>query len=220
MSHRSHVGKVMAGLVLLLAVLFVAPYARTQAPPEDPPAGAEAGATPDPAQNQNPVSLSAKIDQSQLKPGQTAKLLITVKLEPGWHLYALTQPPPPRAAKVTIDESGVFKLAGAVRQPKPKIYKDPNFSEPDKPFMSQAFENEVTFTASIKVAADAKAGAQKLIAKFSYQVCDDQTCLRPTTKTFEIETTIAGASVQAPQPKRLRPRSMPRPNRRLQRSLC
>ena len=187
----------MAGLVLLLAVLFVAPYARTQSPPEDPPAGAEAGATPDPAQNQNPVSLSAKIDQSQLKPGQTAKLLITVKLEPGWHLYALTQPPPPRAAKVTIDESGVFKLAGAVRQPKPKIYKDPNFSEPDKPFMSQAFENEVTFTASIKVAADAKAGAQKLIAKFSYQVCDDQTCLRPTTKTFEIETTIAGASVQA-----------------------
>ncbi len=187
----------MAGLVLLLAVLFVAPYARTQAPPEDPPAGAEAGATPDPAQNQNPVSLSAKIDQSQLKPGQTAKLLITVKLEPGWHLYALTQPPPPRAAKVTIDESGVFKLAGAVRQPKPKIYQDPNFSEPGKPFMSQAFEKEVTFTAPIKVAADAKAGAQKLIAKFSYQVCDDQTCLRPTTKTFEIDTTIAAASVSA-----------------------
>jgi thiol:disulfide interchange protein len=201
MSNRSHVGKVMAGLVLLLAVLFVAPYARTQAPPEDPPAGAEAGATPDPAQNQNPVSLSAKIDQSQLKPGQTAKLLITVKLEPGWHLYALTQPPPPRAAKVTIDESGVFKLDGAVRQPKPKTYKDPNFSEPGKPFMSQAFENEVTFTALIKVAGDAKAGAQKLIAKFSYQVCDDQTCLRPTTKTFEIDTTIAAASVNAPPTK-------------------
>jgi thiol:disulfide interchange protein len=197
MSHRSHVGKVMAGLGLLLAVLFVAPRALTQAPPEGPPAGAEAGATPDPAQNQNPVSVSAKIDQSQLKPGQSAKLLITVKLEPGWHLYALTQPPPPRAAKVTIDESGVFKLDGKVSQPKPKIYQDPNFSEPGKPFMSQAFENEVTFTAPIKVAADAKAGAQKLIAKFSYQVCDDQTCLRPTTKTFEIETTIAAASGKA-----------------------
>ena len=197
MSHRSHVGKVMAGLVLLLAVP-VRRAVRANAGAARGPAGRRRGRrTPDPAQNQNPVSLSAKIDQSQLKPGQTAKLLITVKLEPGWHLYALTQPPPPRAAKVTIDESGVFKLAGAVRQPKPKIYKDPNFSEPGKPFMSQAFEKEVTFTAPIKVAADAKAGAQKLIAKFSYQVCDDQTCLRPTTKTFEIETTIAGASVQA-----------------------
>src|SRR2546428_13979151 len=64
MSHRSHVGKVMAGLILLLAVLFVAPRARTQAPHEDPPARAETGATPDPAQNQHPVSVSAESDQS------------------------------------------------------------------------------------------------------------------------------------------------------------
>jgi thiol:disulfide interchange protein len=193
MSNQSHVGKLMAGFALLLAVLFITPHALTKAALEDPPNSAKTGATPDPANNQNPVTISAKIDQNQLKPGQTAKLLIAVKLEPGWHLYALTQPPPPRAAQVKIDESGVFKSAGPVRQPKPKVYQDPNFSEPGKPFMSQAFENEVTFTAPIKVASDAKAGAQKLIAKFSYQVCDDQTCLRPTTKTLEIETTIVGA---------------------------
>jgi thiol:disulfide interchange protein DsbD len=187
----------MAGFTLALAVLFIAPYARTKAALEDPPKSAESGAKTDPAQNQNPIDISVKIDQSQLKPGQTAKLMITAKLAPGWHLYALTQPAPPRAAKVAIDESGPFKLAGPVRQPKPKIYKDPNFSEPGKPFMSQAFENEVTFTAPIKVASDAQAGAQKLIAKFSYQVCDDQTCLRPTTKTLEIDTTIVAASVKA-----------------------
>jgi thiol:disulfide interchange protein DsbD len=186
----------MAGFVLLLAVLFIAPRARTRAQIEEPPKTADTGATPDPAQNQNPISISVKIDQSQLKPGQTAKLMITAKLDPGWHLYALTQPPPPRAAKVTIDESGAFKLAGPVRQPKPKVYKDPNFSEPDKPFISQAFENEVTFTALIKVASDAKAGPQKLIAKFSFQVCDDQTCLRPTTKTLEVATTIVAVPVK------------------------
>jgi hypothetical protein len=109
MSHRSHVGKVMAGFTLLLAALFIAPYARTQAAIEDPPKSAGPGATPDPAQNQNPINISVKIDQSQLKPGQTAKLMITAKLDSGWHLYALTQPPPPKAAKVTIDESGPFK---------------------------------------------------------------------------------------------------------------
>src|SRR5262249_54690936 len=159
-----------------------------------------------PTQASNPVSISAKIDQTQLKPGQTAKLLITVKLEPGWHLYALTQPAPPKAAKVTIEENGVFKLHGPVQQPKPKVYKDPNFSMPgEPPFMSQAFENEVTFTAPVIVTNDAKTGAQKLIAKFSYQVCDDKTCLRPTTKTFEIETTIAAASVKAtPTPARVK----------------
>jgi thiol:disulfide interchange protein DsbD len=53
----------------------------------------------------------------------------------------------------------------------------------------------VTFTALVKVKDDAQAGAQNLIAKFAYQVCDDQQCLRPTVKTFEIETMIAAATV-------------------------
>jgi len=171
----------MARVLALFAVLFIA--------------------APAFAQGLNPVSVSAKLDQTQLKPGQAAKLLVTVKIEPNWHLYALTQPPPPRAAKITIDESGAFKANGAAQQPKPKVYQDPNFSEPGKPFMSQAFQNEVTFTAPVKVKDDAQPGAQKLIAKFAYQVCDDQQCLRPTTKTFEIETMIAataGAPTSAP----------------------
>src|SRR5574341_201138 len=140
--HRLHVGIVMAHLLGLFAFLFVI--------------------TPAFAQGLNPVSISAKLDETQLKPGQTAKLLVTAKIEPNWHLYALTQPPPPRAAKITIDESGAFKADGSVQQPKPKVYQDPNFSEPGKPFMSQAFQNEVTFTAPIKVKDDAQPGAQKL----------------------------------------------------------
>src|SRR5262245_35108194 len=195
MSHRSHVGRFMTRLTGLFAILFIAANAFAQGlDGEATPAAAKATTSSSP-QGPNPVSISAKIDQSQLKPGQTAKLLITAKLEPGWHLYALTQPAPPRAAKVSIDETGVFKSNGPVQQPKPKVYKDPNFSQPgEPPFMSQAFENEVTFTAPFRVTNDAKTGAQKLIAKFSYQACDDQTCLRPTTKTFEIETTIAATS--------------------------
>lgn len=196
MSHRSHVGKLMTRLTTLIAILLISAPTFAQERSESAPDVVEMNGAS--AQNPNPVTVSAKLDQSQLKPGQTAKLLITARLEPGWHLYALTQPAPPRAAKVTIDESGVFKLDGAVQQPKPKIYKDPNFSQPgEPPFMSQAFENEVTFTAPIKVAGEAKPGKSSLIAKFSYQVCDDQTCLRPTTKTFEIETMIAAVSVKA-----------------------
>src|SRR5215813_7167841 len=195
MSHRSQVGKVKTRLLTLLTVLLIATPAFTQGlsqeSSEDAPEGAETKSTPDPAQERSPVSVSAKIDQSQLKPGHTAKL------EPGWHLYALTQPKPPRAAQVTIEENGVFKSHGPVQQPKPKVYKDPNFSMPgEPPFMSQAFENEVTFTAPVIVTDDAKEGAQKLIVKFSYQACDDKTCLRPTTKTFEIDTMIAGAPVK------------------------
>ncbi|MFN0086490.1 MAG: protein-disulfide reductase DsbD family protein [Blastocatellia bacterium] len=150
------------------------------------------------ALGQNPVTVTAKIDANQLKPGQRAKVQITAKLEPTWHLYALTQPPPPRAAKVVVDETGAFKADGPVQQPKPKIYPDPNFSQPgEPPFMSQAFEHEVTFTAPVRVRDDAAAGPQKLIVKFSYQVCDDRICLRPMTKTFELDVTIAAGKVAA-----------------------
>ncbi|MGH9846084.1 MAG: cytochrome c biogenesis protein CcdA, partial [Blastocatellia bacterium] len=151
-----------------------------------------------PAFAQNPVTIEARLDQQQLKPGQKAKVLITAKLEPGWHLYALTQPPPPRAAKVVVDETGAFKLDGTVQQPKPKVYQDPNFSQPgEPPFMSQAFEKEVTFTAPVKVKDDAQPGPQKLNVKFSYQVCDDHQCLRPTTKAFEFDASIAAGAVKS-----------------------
>jgi DsbC/DsbD-like thiol-disulfide interchange protein len=68
----------------------------------------------------NPVTISTKLEPAQINPGGKAKALITVKLEPGWHVYAMTQKPPPRGVKVTLDESGPFKLDGAPQQPKPR----------------------------------------------------------------------------------------------------
>ena len=44
------------------------------------------------AQIQNPMNLSAKLDPNPVKAGQTAKVTITAKIDPGWHLYSLTQP--------------------------------------------------------------------------------------------------------------------------------
>lgn len=197
MSHRNHVEKVIAGAILLIAIVLLASNPQiARAMLDNQPKRTETALKPDPAQNQNPISISAKIDQSKLKPGQTAKLIVSAKIDHGWHIYALTQPPPPRAAKLTIEENPYFKLDGQVRQPKPKVYQDPNFSEPDKPFMSQAFEDAADFIAPIKVLNNAKEGQHKLIAKFSYQACDDQTCLRPTTKTLEIDTTIVAAPVK------------------------
>jgi thiol:disulfide interchange protein DsbD len=176
MSLRRNLAKILIRLAALLAAALIAAPAYAQA--------------------LNPVSVSARLDPGEVKPGQAAKLLVTAKIDPGWHLYALTQPPPPRAARLTIDETGVFKAAGAAQQPKPRVYQDPNFSTPTEPFMSQTFENEATFTLPIKVLETAQPGAQKIMAKFAYQVCDDHQCLRPTTKTLEVEALIAAATTK------------------------
>jgi len=150
------------------------------------------------AQIPNPVNLSAKLDPNPVKPDQSAKVTVSAKIDAGWHLYSLTQPAGgPRPTKVTIDETGPFKADGKATQPKPKVAADPNFSLPGQPpFMTETFDGEVNFTLPVKVAADAPVGAQKLVVKFYYQVCDDHQCLPPRTKPIEVETTIVAANTK------------------------
>ncbi len=163
------------------------------------------------AQIPSPVNLSAKLDPNPVKPGQSAKAIVTAKIDAGWHLYSLTQPAGgPRPTKVTIDESGPFKADGKATQPKPKVAADPNFSlEGQPPFLTETFDGEVKFTLPIKVAADAPVGAQKLIVKFYFQVCDDHQCLPPRTKPLEVETMIVAANAQLTPTPQVSPSASP-----------
>lgn len=148
------------------------------------------------AQIPNPVNLSAKLDPNPVKAGLKAKVTITAAIESGWHLYSLTQPSGgPRPTRITIDETGPFKADGKPTQPKPKVAADPNFSIPGQPpFMTETFDGRAVFTLPVKVAADAPTGAQKLVVKFYFQVCDDQQCLPPRTKPIEVDVMIAAAN--------------------------
>ena len=76
---------------------------------------------------QNPISWAAKLEPSQVKQGAKAKLVVTAKLDPGWHIYSLNQGPPPRATKVALEEGGEFLPDGAVSAPPAKKAFDPNF---------------------------------------------------------------------------------------------
>ncbi len=42
------------------------------------------------AQSLNVVAWSGRIEAKQVKPGEKAKLLLTGKIDAGWHLYSLT----------------------------------------------------------------------------------------------------------------------------------
>lgn len=148
------------------------------------------------AQTPNPVSLSARMEPAQVKRGQSAKVLITARIDPGWHLYSLTQPSGgPNATKITIDEGGPLVLDGKPQQPKPREAVDPVFTPPGGPdFIVQTFEKEVTFTVPVKAAPDAGTGALKATVKIRYQVCDAHQCLPPKTRPLEVEATILAAS--------------------------
>jgi thiol:disulfide interchange protein len=153
------------------------------------------------AQTPNPVSLSGKLEPPQVKQGQRAKVLITAKIDPGWHLYSLTQPPGgPIATKITIDENSPLQMDGNPQQPKPKRAVDPNFTPPGGPdFMTETFDNEVTFTVPVKAATDSPTGALKSIVKIRFQVCDEHQCLPPRTRPVEVDATIIAANT-SPSP--------------------
>src|SRR5262249_19676855 len=144
------------------------------------------------SQTLNPSSWVARIEPRQLHPGDKAKVLLSAKIDPGWHMYSLTQPPPPRAAKVALEENSVFLADGKAQQPKPKVAFDPNFQ-----IETETFEQEVTFTLPIKVAPDAPSGDQKFNVKVTFQLCDDQRCLPPRTRPIEVEATILAAATSS-----------------------
>jgi thiol:disulfide interchange protein DsbD len=145
--------------------------------------------------NLNPGTWSARVEPAQVKPGGDAKLLLTIKLEPGWHVYSLTQPAPPRALRIVLEENPLFTLAGEIQQPKPKVEFDPNFQ-----INTQFFEGTATFTVPLKVAADAPVGPQKVVAKVTFQLCDAEKCLPPRTRPFEGEVMIAAGALAAAKP--------------------
>src|SRR5262245_23700206 len=99
-----------------------------------PGSGNEGGFATDSAHQLNPVNFSAKLEPAEVKPGQNAKVLITARIDPGWHLYSLTQRSGgPIPTRITIDESSIVKMNGNPQQPKPKSAPDPNFSRPGEP---------------------------------------------------------------------------------------
>jgi thiol:disulfide interchange protein DsbD len=142
----------------------------------------------------NPGTWSGRVEPSQLKPGSTANLLLTIKLDEGWHVYALNQPRPPIALRIVLEPGAIFTQAGDPQQPKPKVAFDPQF-QIDTTF----FEGVATFTLPIKVAPDAPAGVHKAVAKVTFQLCDPERCIPPRTRPVEGEVTIlaAGASPMA-----------------------
>ncbi|HWQ31515.1 MAG TPA: cytochrome c biogenesis protein CcdA [Blastocatellia bacterium] len=148
------------------------------------------------SQRLNVVAWSGKLDKAQVRPGEKAKLVLTAKIDPGWHLYSLTQPPPPRATKIALADGAPFVMDGNAQQSKPVKAYDPNFQ-----IETETFENTATFTVPVKAAADVTPGPQKLIAKVTFQACDEHQCLPPRTREVETEVMIvaAGAAVAPAQ---------------------
>ncbi len=128
-------------------------------------------------------------------PGASAEVKVRAKIAKGSHLYSLKAYPAdalaPQNTVITAGEKDLLSL-GKVRTPAPTKKYDENFE-----IETEFWENEVTFTIPVKIAAKAKPGEQEGWVQFYFMTCNDQSCMPPTEKKLAFKVTVAADSTTA-----------------------
>ena len=130
-------------------------------------------------------------------PGVPMRVDLRARIEWGWHLYSLTQPPGgPRPTRIALLDSSIFVLDSAVVVPPPDSIPDQSFG-----IMTEVYDDSVTFTLPLKMRQGAKIGVHLLRAAVTFQTCTGRICLPLRTDTVSTPIRVTARS---------KPRSAPR----------
>jgi thiol:disulfide interchange protein DsbD len=127
-----------------------------------------------------------------VKAGANFEAVIDARIEPGWHLYALTQEGGgPQALVIAVPPQSPFKLAGPVIAPLPITAPDANFN-----IDTQYHAEEATFYVPLTVPANAS-GRTQLDLDVTFQTCTDRFCLPPKTERLSVSLMVPGTGADA-----------------------
>ena len=143
----------------------------------------------------NPVQWSASAKAARVRPGGSLEVEATAQMAEGWHVYSVTQQPPPIATRITVPAGQPFELAGSIDAPAPRTAFDQSFG-----INTGFYAVRARFRLTLKAAVDAPAGRIKARLQAYFQACNDQFCLPPKTVTMEVPVEIAGAPLMAEAP--------------------
>lgn len=127
---------------------------------------------------------TAKFDPADARAGEAARILVTVKTEPKWHIYGFEQPEGPISTTLKL-EGGPLKTSGKPIVPEGHKAFDANF---DKELVT--YEGEVVFAVPVTIDPSAK-GEQTTKVTVRYQACTDGTCDIPKDVPLDVKFTVA-----------------------------
>jgi len=119
--------------------------------------------------------------EAKRKFGNRFEVFFHIKLEPGWHVYALN-PGKDEALLPPVfkfDDNKKVKLVGGPRETTKPIETEMEGIEG----VVRYFDGEATFIQEVEVTAGA---AVTVTGTYQYQVCNDKVCLPPKTKPFKV----------------------------------
>ncbi len=151
---------------------------------------------------QTPVHWTAT-SAGKVVPGGTVSAQIAAAIDPGWHVYSLTQGSGgPIALRITVAPGQPFTLQGAPTGPAPRTEFDPNFG-----ITVEEYEEHAAFTVPVAVASTAPVGKDSIVVRARYQVCNASLCLPPRTENVAVPVTVAAAGTAASAAKKSAPAS-------------
>ncbi|MFM7244692.1 MAG: thioredoxin family protein [Planctomycetaceae bacterium] len=133
----------------------------------------------------DPVSISASVEPG--RDGADAVLAVTARLEPGWHLYSVTQQPGgPIATRIAVAKDSPRQVSGPFVPDAEPQRRSADDVPAWKGLVIEEHSGVVTWRAPLA------AGAGEVRGAVSLQLCQDTTCLPP--QTIEFATSAAGGA--------------------------
>ena len=138
-----------------------------------------AGSLPEAAQ------VSASVTPADAKRGQTISYQVTVKLDPGYHIYPYAKVRADDATVLTtqfdfFDTAG-FEISGDWTTNAVPVTKA-DLTLPNQ--LISYYQNEVTWSLPLKIPTDASPGNRSLRSQINFQICDENSCLPPVYLTL------------------------------------
>ena len=121
------------------------------------------------AQQLDPAKRSFSVKETS---ATEAELIVTVKLDKGWHMYSQhTDENGPLPTVFEFNPSSDYQLVGKVVEPKPHEEMDPLFG-----CVVKSFDGTVVFRQKIKRLSDKDFTVKGIL---TYQLCNDGSCIAP-----------------------------------------
>lgn len=144
----------------------------------------------DPVFGQEVVQFRLEIHPKKAAAGSSFEAVLQARIDEGWHLYSMTQPPGgPIPTSISVEKDPVFKQAGSVQQPPVHKWFDQNFE-----IETEYLEGDVDFRIPVKISHSASPGKQTIAVKVRFMVCSDTLCLPPRTKRLTAAVSVLPAA--------------------------
>jgi len=138
----------------------------------------------------------------------TGELAVTATIEPGWHIYSITQPPGgPIASNIKLQSPAGVRLAGQFHpSPPPEKKPEPAFDN----LMVEVHHGTVRWRAPIELPSGIDPATLEIRGTLTVQPCSANSCLPPRDLPFTAAlTTVAQAPSPPPAPSPLAPPDQP-----------